>query len=661
MGSSSGQSQSGPHRSARPSLARFLVRDERIFPTAIVVVLCLPVLGLGYFWDDYSFLTMEGTGDPRVYLLPASDASFYRPIPMSLYFLLLLALDPANGWLGHVVNLAVLATSTFLFTSMVSKLAGRQAGFVSGTYFAALAAVPSLVAWITCSHDLFALAFLLLSLTLRHAGRNGWALAVYVCALLSKEPALVFAPVLVLWDWLVGRRSAGIVRHAIAYGVVALAWMLIHPGFQTLLTRGFHGGATGYIGLGEPERWVRHALRFAVTFLNVPVTGLKTPWPDTRTGAGIVAVALLWIGILSLRVRKVGSVGNAVVHGRRALLLGLLLVVPPVLLASMMVELWSPYYACLPALGVALLAGFLLRRLPPQAVGAALGLFLLLGVWCRGMVLSGEAAWTEPVFVDASRAARTVEAHFKRLHPTFPPGSQILASVTATGTRGIRATLHEAQALRIWYRDPSLVTVTPEQRAASRPMEYLFRVTAGLDVVEIDPERLRVQWSGTGTPHPWEVSRPLRGYARALAASGEIDRAVGILRRLAEIEQQDQERAYDLRLAAMVLLAAGRQVEADSTLGAAAPFPREVALEIVKKLFTEATRSARLDSLAFPAFGLSAEDPEALRYLMRRFRQEGDIPRSLDFARRLRGVRPGDTEAEALLRDFRDRRRAPPA
>jgi len=624
-------------------------RDERMLAAAAAVILCLPCTGLGYFWDDYYFLTFKGTGDPLVYLLPDPSASFYRPIPQSLYFLALLALDPVSGILGHLVNLAALVLSVILLTSLVSKLAGRQAGLVAGIYFAALGSVPSLVAWISCCQDLFALAFILAAFTLRNARRNGWALAASAGALLCKEPALAFFPALILWDWFTGTRPYRVVRHALAYGALALAWAAIHPGIHTLIFRGFQSGATGYIGFEHPERWARYGFQYLLTILNMPVTGIRTPWLPDRVVVGIAALVLVWCGMRVLG-RKAGRKAPPDGHRlTRAPALVVLLIVPPLILPSLLVRLWAPYYSCLAGVGMALGIGVLLRRASLRVVAIALAVSVGLGIWCRGMFIPGEPIWTEPAFIEASRAARKVEANFKALHETLPRGTQVLVSVTSTGIRGIRATLHEAQVLRLWYRDPSLLTLPPELRQPERPAEYLFRVTGALDVVEIDPDRMRVQWTGSGTPLQWEISRPLRWYARALAVSGETDRAVRILRRLGEAER-GEERFYDQRLEAMVLLGAGREHDARDILVATPPFRRETALEIVKKILSEPTRSARSDSLAFPAFGLSADDPETTRYLMRRFNEEGLLPQAVDFALRLRRLRPGDAEAEALLR-----------
>jgi len=107
------------------------------------VVLSVPCLGLGYIWDDFVFLTSHESG---ARLLPDPQATFYRPIPLGLYFGVLYFLDPSNGALGLVLNLAALVGVIVLLVLLVSSLCGRRAGLLAGLLFASYGQVPSLVA-----------------------------------------------------------------------------------------------------------------------------------------------------------------------------------------------------------------------------------------------------------------------------------------------------------------------------------------------------------------------------------------------------------------------------------------------------------------------------------------------------------------------------------
>jgi hypothetical protein len=633
-------------------------------PALLVVALCACRLALGYFWDDYRFLTFQGTGDPRVFLLPDRAAAFYRPISQSLYFLLLGWIDPSSGFLGHLLNLVVLAATAALFTSLVSKLAGPRTGLIAGLAFASVGCLPGLVAWISCCQDLFAIAFFVLALWLRHGGRSGAALAATTCAVLSKESVVAMIPLLVFWDVLIDRRPFRIAREAAAYGALLLLWAAIHPGFQSLLMHGFQSGATGYVGLEHPERWPRFFLRYVLTLFNVPVTGLSTPWPAGAPLLAVLGLAIVAAGLVWARGGKAGKrrasaperVESSALAPTRLAVIATLLLVLPLVLPSTMIRLWAPYYSTLGALGVALALGIALGRAPLLWVVPALGIYLILGVWCRGLYTTTEPVWSEAVFVEASQAARRVEANFKKLHPALLGRTDALVLVTSTGFRGISSTLLDAQALRVWYRNPNILTLRPEQRRTGTPSELLIRITSSLDVVEIDPREFRAQWSGGGSPQPAELSRSIRAYARGLAASGRPEDAVKTLERLAGVEQ-GEERAYDQRLIAMVLLAAGQSGEAARVMAATASFPYETRLEIVRKILSEPSTSAALDSCAYPAFELSASDTLAARYLMRHLLDDGLDAEALRIARRLQEQIPGDRESAAIILALRDKRR----
>ena len=148
-----------------------------------------------------------------------------------------------------------------------------------------------------------------------------------------------------------------------------------------------------------------------------------------------------------------------------------------------------------------------------------------------------------------------------------------------------------------------------------------------------------------------EVRAIIRTYARGLAASGETDRAVRILERLSAHDDESL-RSYDLRLAAMALLANRDHDGAQRLLSKAPPISRESALYGVAKVMSEPTGRGDLDSCAFPAFGLSPADPETLRYLMEMYYASQFVPQAIHFARRLQDIAPADSESAEILREL---------
>ena len=107
--------------------------------------------------------------------------------------------------------------------------------------------------------------------------------------------------------------------------------------------------------------------------------------------------------------------------------------------------------------------------------------------------------------------------------------------------------------------------------------------------------------------------------------------------------------AYNRRMIASMLLAAGRRREADSTIAATPPFPKDVALALVFGLVADASPSEQLDDAAFEAFGLSGSDPETIRTIMLGLEQNGSMAQAAWFALKLRRLAPGDSSSAELL------------
>lgn len=620
-----------------------------VIPGLVALVLAAPRLDLGYFWDDYSFINFKGTGDPAYYLRPDPTFTFYRPIPQGLYALFLRWVDPQSGVVGHWINLALLVASVVLFARLATALAGRWAGFLAGLCLASLGVLPSLVAWVSCSHDLFAMFFLLIALQLRHANRFGPSMVAAACALLSKESALGFFPALVFWDRLVGRSPAPVVRPLVSYGALTVIWMAIHPGMRTLIGRGFQAGATGYVGLAYPERQTLHVLQYLVTLANVPLTGVATVWPADLGSFAVAALAVAAIGFGLVRRSLSRSAESTVpIPSRNLALISGLLLVPPILLPALFVRHWAPYFAFGAALGTSLFLGAFLSRLRAWVTLPAIGAYLLLGVWCRGLFIPNEKVWSEPVLVDASQSIARVKRNFLGLVPSLPKGAQLLLSVGASGSRGIASTLLDGQALSLWYGDPTLRSTTAEQRQRGFPVDLLFRITSDLDVALIDPVNCRYH-ATTERMDASETSRPVRTYARAVAASGEPDLAIQVLTRLADLEGGDF-RSMDLRLAASVARAAGRQQEAEALRAKAEPLSHDAAVQLLARVFGNPTRDAALDSCAYWAFEVSPDDPETIRYYLQIFITLGNPLQIEHFAKRLEVLVPGNPESREALR-----------
>ena len=504
------------------------------------------------------------------------------------------------------------------------------------------------IAWVSCSQDLFAIVFVLAAFILRHEGRDLSAMACATGALLSKEPTVAALPVLALWDQMVGRAPNRPRLQILAYSSLALVWAIAHPGIHSLAARGFQRSASSYLGVTQPERWAGDLARYAMTLVNIPPVGFITTWWNDRLAFGLLALAILAAGILYLDRNSPSEPNPKRVPLRRIAFLAAVFGAPTLLAPIVLVRHWAAYFACIPAVGLAIIAGPVLARHRTAVVVGVLAVFLACGIWYRGTRSEREPAWTEWVFADAARAANLVRANLKTVLPTLPPGTQVVASISSTGVQGIYSTLLDGQALRVWYADPTLTTITTQTRRHGAAHEVLVRIAAGLDVIAIDFDTGQVRTTARGRTDivETELGRPILNYARAVAAEGNTARALRITGALAYSPTSE---IYARRLAAMILLAAGRQGEAATLLKATPALPRPVALDFVWTMLKEASYDERLDEAAFPAFGLSASDPETIRWVVRAFRRDGLWKQAAWYAQRLLTLAPEDRESVDVL------------
>jgi len=614
-----------------------------VLPALVAVVLALPCFRFTYLFDDYLFLHRVEPFHASV-LLPDPQSIFYRPLSREIYFGLLSIFSPSSAALGHLLNLAILAVVVILLARFARRVAGPRAGFFAGFVFASLGALPILVGWISGVQDLLAMAFLLGALNFQVSNRTGLACVSFALAMLSKETAIAVLPALVGLNWILGRKPYGALRRSALYGTVALGWALLHPGIRILIGRKLSSGGAGYVGLDNPERWVA-LWNGLLTLLNLPPTLAGISWPRGGTLSLVGTAVLLVVAVFLASRRDARDTGAGAASGPRIFLLTSALAVPPLLLTSVLVRHWAAYYSCIPALGVAVGFGFALSRMRRAWAFGALGLFLYLGLWSRGIDIEPTIP-TERNFDMPSGALRRLEAEFKGLEPTLAPGAQVLLTVLAQGTRSIHVHMYNFQAMRQWYRDPELWTLRPERRRPHPRAEYLFWITPKLDVVEIDLRTLQPRTNGP-KPGYFEYQKAVKFYARGLAATGSTDLAVKILLGMPQLVPLYRD--VDHRIAAMLLFTSGDSVRARQILAPLPPLDRTIALGLVWAFLSTPDRRQANDDAALEAFGISRDDPESIRALMASCDRPGAYAVALRFARRLLELRPGDNEAQQVI------------
>ena len=620
-----------------------------LLPPLVAVLLSLPCFRFPYMWDDFVFLEIGQTFRAS-YLLPPPDSIFYRPLSREVYFGLLTLLHPSRAILAHCLNAALLCVATLLLASYATRLCGRKVGVLAGLVFAGMGFVPMLVAWITTVQDLLAVVFCLLALRWEHDRRHGLAALAVAGGALSKESALFLVPVLVLYPWILGSRPYRLWRNAIAYGVVVVAWVVIHPGLRLLAARGFRGEEASYLGIDGGGK-LEFLWKSAVTLLNVPPGGLGTPWPDGLTLvlalAVVVALVAVWRAALpghGVHPVAAHTATPSPATARVVLLLGLVALLPTVLTAAV-VRFWSPLYSALPAIGSSVLSAMVLSRLRPREAGVAVAALLLLGVWSRGLK-------DAPLMMHEENLRRTagaltqVEHGFKRLHQALPPGSRVYLANFRTGPEGVNHHLFDLKALRIWYSDPTIATLRPTDRRPEPGPESLFWVSTNLDVVEVDLATLEPRSSGEKPAYP-DYQRTMRQYAVGLAGAGETDRAVAVMLEIPKMVTQDA--MLDHRIAAMALIADGREAEAKAVLDQVPAFQRGDAIALIGTMLAQPVWGKALEEPALQAFGFSESDVEARRELMRWMGARYHYAAAARMATRVLTLLPGDSESKEIL------------
>lgn len=617
-------------------------------PSLVAIAASIPCFAFTYLWDDYYFLNHALSLSPTDFL-PTPRDPFYRPLSRGLYFQLLDLAGTAGPFTGHVLNACILATTVLLLVLLVGRLTGRRAAVYTGLVFSLLAPTPFLVGWISGVQDLLSMALVLAAFHFQLSGRTGAAVGAMALGILSKETAVVLAPALVALDWILGRRPYRIVNRLAAYGALIVAWILAHPGIRILLSRGFRSGATMYVGAEHPERWLPYAGRYVLTMLNVPTAPIDAPWLLHRAMAFVVIAGLAFLGLRTLERLEGAGDPPAGPGTPRLLLLACALSLPPLALTSTMLRVWVPYYAVYPAVGSSILLGVALARAPARWAGLGLALFLALGILCRGGRFHPGSP-TEYNLSLTDPSLRAVEERFKALRPTLPKGAQVLVSVQAGGMSGLYTHMYLFQALRVWYRDPTLRTMRPDWRSRFQSPELLFWVSPREEVFEIDTRSLVPRTAGP-EPDVGEYRKTLRYYARGLGATGETDRGLGILLTLPEHDLENV--ALDRRLAAMLLFQEGRDGGALEILRHVPPIYRSNALQVVGALLASPGGPRPWDDAAFRAFGLNPADADAWRALMRGSDNPLYASDALRYANRLLQLVPGDPEALATLRTAR--------
>src|SRR5262250_635365 len=118
----------------------------RLVPSLLAVLLCLPVFGFPFLWDDFDFLGRSFHLRWNM-LLPDPQTIYYRPLTREIYFGLINATG-AHPLIGHLLNASCFALAVWLIGCIASRIAGPRAGLFAALILATMGAFPTVVGWI---------------------------------------------------------------------------------------------------------------------------------------------------------------------------------------------------------------------------------------------------------------------------------------------------------------------------------------------------------------------------------------------------------------------------------------------------------------------------------------------------------------------------------
>jgi hypothetical protein len=370
-------------------------RDRRLY---LAVVLCavipsLPSLWNGFAMDDLYIIvwnplvhSIEGVwmGFGAPYWPPDLGGQMYRPLPLAS-FALSWALAGDHPALFHAMNLLWHAAATVAVAAVANRLADTRAAFVAGLIFGVHPVHVEAVANVIGLGELMAATGVCLAVyaavVRQDVVLSGLAL---LLGLLSKENAVV-APALIVWAWMVWsrpspRRLVAFVSSWVLLGGVylALRGLVLHPYARlhaiapVFLGESFSAGRlTAVAALGDVTRLLLFPLSLRVDYSPAERTIVRSLL-DGRFALGLACLAL-WAVLLVMSWRR----------GRRVEAFGLgwiaiaFLPVSNLLFSTGVLLAERTLY--LPSVGLALVVGGALTRLPFPRLRVAVGLVVLAG------------------------------------------------------------------------------------------------------------------------------------------------------------------------------------------------------------------------------------------------------------------------------------------
>jgi hypothetical protein len=398
--------------------------------------------------DDYSFLADLTFRRPLDWLDSMGATFYWRPLSRQLYFSLV------GPWLLQAPGFDALLHGALLVAQalLLYRIARR---FVPAPVAAAIAAFPLaseparvLLGWPSGAQHLLAGTASLLAVHEALAGRLAIATLAALAGVLSHESAVLALPALPLAAWARTRQSGDVIRAAVAAGVVAALWA---TGYAVALGHGVHLPPRGSMGglLGRLPGLYGRAVLAALNLEDMASPGRE----------------MFLTGYVALAVAAVASLAGRAARGRARsawpalIAAGAWFVLGVLPLAALLPE-WDAWRAWVPTFGFAVATIALLGLVSPWLAGGwiALKLAALLLAPTAPIAVSRvpSESGSHESFAQITRLQRLVAGTRRALlahDPTLPRGATVCFVQIP---RLAEYAFQGADALRVWYRDPTL-------------------------------------------------------------------------------------------------------------------------------------------------------------------------------------------------------------
>src|SRR5262245_31627068 len=257
---------------------------------AFVLVAYAPALDIPFLGDDYVFL--DKTRSARfvdLWSLANTQFGWYRPWSRELHFWLLQRLVGTNEVAFRAVSLLLWLGGLGGYLLYLREFLSRRAALLAVLGTAALALWAAPLLWISGSQDLWMVALAMLALLLFARRREGWAMAPYALALLSKETAAVLPLVAAGHAWIVSEdRFQRVIRRSLPLFLLTVAWFLVHPVLRLRL-----GHARALLGSEVHQPAAEIAIQTLLSVVNASALSHPVDWNVFAPLRTVLATALL--------------------------------------------------------------------------------------------------------------------------------------------------------------------------------------------------------------------------------------------------------------------------------------------------------------------------------------------------------------------------------